>query len=147
MIYETDVGDVGNGCADHDECGREYTPRARQDAAHEDGGPEASLGLPSRSPTLHTSSDPRHLRMRAYPACRCTTDSELARPPLPPSLDPTCIGGLLDHPTPRLIRLNIPHAPHISDRPMRESTALRGLKTCACNEARNRGDLLPCQLS
>jgi len=66
----------------------------------------------------------------------------------PASLDPTCIGGLLDHPTPRLIiRLNIPHAPHISDRLMRESTALRGLKTCACNEARNRGALLPCQLS
>ena len=62
-------------------------------------------------------------------------------------LDPTCIGGLLDHPTPCLIRLNIPHTPHISDRPMRESTALRGLKACACNEARNRGALLPCQLS
>lgn len=96
---------------------------------------------------LPTSTPPAYVRI--VPACRSHIGfRNRGRPSrIRYPLDPTCIGGLLDHPTPCLIRLNIPHTPHISDRPMRESTALRGLKACACNEARNRGALLPCQLS
>lgn len=111
---------------------------------------------PSQIPQPHTAhifQPPHHLRMCIVPTCRCprcTSDSEIAAAPpasarphmhWEPSRPPNTL------PTPCLIRLTIPHTPHISDRPMRESTALRGLKACACNEARNRGALLPCQLS